>query len=71
MEQGNDLSALLDFIRGEGLWHGYGRGIRVHPMYLEKRATYEACLELERRDLIRRKIDTHGYVLFVPTEDTD
>jgi hypothetical protein len=53
----DDQAALLAWIRGEG--HPYGPGMRTHPASTaaDDRAKHAACLELERRGLIARRID--------------
>ena len=65
-----NLMALLKFIRSEPPFHNMGApGIHTHPGYDESAdSKYDGCLELERRGLIKRKIDEPGHVLFVPVD---
>jgi len=53
-----DLAKLLDFIAGRGEWAHYGGGIWTDPDAGEsEQFKHSACEELERRGLIRRKLD--------------
>lgn len=49
----SDLSAMLQFIRGEGEWRLFGGSISTYPDQADD-AKHEMCLELERRGLIKR-----------------
>ena len=65
------LRALLAFIRGEG--HPYGPGMRTHPASSDEgdRAKHGACLELERRGPVGRRIDGPDLVSWIPRKAAD
>lgn len=60
-----DLQKLYDFIAGRGEWGIYGGGIWTNPggnVARDKatRLTHDACLELEKRGLIKLKTQEPG-----------
>jgi len=63
------LDLLLRFIRGEGEFKWYGKGMTTWPNAgdQEKRK-HEGCLILESRGLIQRKQETNDYVVWSPVE---
>lgn len=64
-----DDAALLRFIREEGEHAIYGKGISTYPdRDASNQLIYEACVHLEQRGLVYRKIDEPGHVLFMPKE---
>lgn len=62
----DQLMDLLAFIAGKGRFNMLGNGIHTYPDGDQRDKTiYSGCLELEKRNLIYRKIDQADYVLFM------
>lgn len=63
-----DLQKLYDFIAGRGDWVIYGAGIWTHPGGDESsQLKHDACLELEKRGLIKLKSEEAGICIWEPT----
>lgn len=64
-----DLEKLIAFIRADG-WLKLigGPGIHTYPNSSDKREVYLACLELEKRGRVYRKIDEPDHVFWLPVE---
>ena len=69
----NDLSFLLDLIRGDGKFKFFGNaGFHAYPGMDENQdALYALCEELERRGLIKRIINEPLHVVFVGINKPD
>jgi hypothetical protein len=63
----DDLTDLLAFIRGEGKWSFFGRGITTYPSETDDRhqRLHAACLRLEAEGKIRRKLEDERHVMWV------
>ncbi len=62
-----DLNQLYGFIAGRGPWRHFGPGMRTHPEGdAQDRLKHDACLELERRGRIKRKLEESGLVVWEP-----
>jgi hypothetical protein len=61
------LKELLEFIQGKRPVGMHGRGITTWPDH-DSDQKHVACLELERRGLIKRHLDREAYVTWMPVE---
>ena len=61
------LDMLLSFIRGEGKFGGFGEGINSYPNRdANNKKIHAGCLELERRKLIYRHLETDDHIFWKP-----
>ena len=64
-----DLEDLLDFIAGRGRFTAFGDGMHTYPGRDEnQKGLHDGCLELERRGLIVRTINTPDHCAWRTTE---
>ena len=62
----DDLLLLFEFATGRGRWAWTGPYMHTHPGGdAESQSVHDACVELERRGMLKRCLDDPGHVCWV------